>query len=646
MDRKYRYTFVTILFIVIMLVGAACSSNTATPTATTAPVSAAATNTSAPVAGATDTSAPVAAATNTSAPVAAAATATTASGTAAPVKDVPRAQTFVVTLWSDTAGSIPSFDNWNPLMNWANAMRGNGGNLGMGEGLYYRNLNDGTETPWLATDYSHNTDFSEWTMHLRKGVTWSDGVAFTCADVKYTIDTTIAGAPAMNQSSYFKQWVKTTTCSDDFTLVIDLTAPFSRFMYPLVIGQEYHFTIVPQHIFKDAGDLTKFTNFDLAKGWPVFTGPYKVVSVSAQQIVLDERDSWWAVQTGFFPNMPAPKRIIVIPFGSDEAMAEKYITNQIDYGGPLLIGTYLAAVQKNAKLVPWFKTGDVRGAPDGCMYDLQLNNNNPLFKDVNVRLALNYATDRAKIVSLAYLNSNHAAVVPFSDYISNWVTGDLKTAIDSYDRGTPSSDKVASYMKAAGFTMNSSKLWAKADGSTAKFTIITPSWLAPIGPVLTQQYTDAGFDVTEAPDRTNAFSDELTAGNFDAMVYVFCNSLNEPYDTLQYFDSSFNTPAGTAAVNAMAGWRYSNPAMDKELTAMQNMIPDKSDPAYMQHVIAATKIYLEDMPTIILAVELHVIPGNYTYWTGYPNSDDPYVAPFPCWKDIFLMTLKLKPVTQ
>jgi len=76
---------------------------------------------------------------------------------------------------------------------------------------------------------------------------------------------------------------------------------------------------------------------------------------------------------------------------------------------------------------------------------------------------------------------------------------------------------------------------------------------------------------------------------------------------------------------------------------MENMIPNKDDPKYMAQVIAATKLYLEEMPTIILADELHVIPGNYTYWKGYPNSDDPYVAPFPCWRDIFLMTLKLQP---
>ena len=413
-------------------------------------------------------------------------------------------------------------------------------------------------------------------------------------------------------------------------------------MYPLVIGWEYHFAVVPEHIFKDQPDLKKFTNFDLAKGWPIFTGPYKLVATSGTQVILDRRDDWWAVKTGFAKQMPAPERIVVIPFGSDEAMAEKYVTNQIDYGGPLLIGTFLAAVKKNDKLVPWFKEGKVRGAPDGCSYDLIMNNQLPLFSDKNVRLALNYATDRQKLVDLAYLGSTHPTVVPFSSYISNWITPDLKKAIDSYDRGTPSDQKVTDLMTAAGYAKNGSGIWEKG-GKSAKFTIITPSWLAPIGPVLTEQYTQAGFEVTEAPDRTNTFSDALNSGKFDAMVFVFCGSTFEPWDTLNGFHSKFAAPEGEKVQNGMFGWRYKNPEMDKVIDTMTNMIPNRDDPKYMENVIAATKIYLEDMPTILLAEELHVIPGNYTYWKGFPNSNDPYVAPFPPWRDIFLMTLKLQP---
>jgi peptide/nickel transport system substrate-binding protein len=557
------------------------------------------------------------------------------------VKDVPREKTYVVTLWSDTGGAIPAYDNWNPYM--ADGMR-NGGNAGLSEGLFYRNLNNGDETPWLAESYASNADFTQWTINLRKGVEWSDGVAYTCTDIKFSIETVMNNAPDLRNSSYFKEWTKDVSCPDDYTVVINLNKPNSRYMYPLVVGWEYHFVVVPEHIWKGQDPKT-FTYFDIAKGWPVYTGPYKLVSSTGTQMVMDRREDWWGVKTGFH-EAPAPERIIVIPFGSDTVMAEKYITNQIDYGGPLLIGTYLAAAQKNPKLIPWFKEGKVRGAPDGCLYDLILNNDLPLFKDKNVRLALNYATDRQQLVDLAYLGSTHGVVMPFSSYIANWWNeGELKTVIDSYDRGTPSAEKVEQYMTTAGYAKNGDGMWEK-DGQTAKFTIVTPDWLAPIGPVLTEQYTQAGFDVTEAPDRTNAYGNNLTTGNYDANVFVFCGSTFDPWDTLWFYSTSFYAPIGTNTSNNMTisgGGRYNNPELDQYLDAMKNMIPNRKDPKYMENVIAATKIILEDMPAIILAEELHVIPNNYTYWTGFPNSDDPYVAPFPCWRDIFLMTMKLQP---
>jgi hypothetical protein len=49
------------------------------------------------------------------------------------------------------------------------------------------------------------------------------------------------------------------------------------------------------------------------------------------------------------------------------------------------------------------------------------------------------------------------------------------------------------------------------------------------------------------------------------------------------------------------------------------------------------------MPEIILVEELHVIPANTTYWQGWPSKSDPYVAPFPCWDDIYLALFKLTP---
>ena len=47
--------------------------------------------------------------------------------------------------------------------------------------------------------------------------------------------------------------------------------------------------IVPKHIF-DGQDWTNFKPFDIAKGWPVTTGPWKVVAASPEQKVFDRRD--------------------------------------------------------------------------------------------------------------------------------------------------------------------------------------------------------------------------------------------------------------------------------------------------------------------------------------------------------------------
>ena len=57
----------------------------------------------------------------------------------------------------------------------------------------------------------------------------------------------------------------------------------------------------------------------------------------------------------------------------------------------------------------------------------------------------------------------------------------------------------------------------------------------------------------------------------------------------------------------------------------------------------AVDIYLRDMPEIMLTEELHVVTSNTTYWTGFMNKADPYVAPYPCWEAFYLAMFKLTP---
>ena len=223
------------------------------------------------------------------------------------MKEVPRERTLVITPWSDRTGPLRNPDNWNIYQSGNGNQREVAGNKTVFEALMYTNLNTGELIPWQAESFEYNDDFTAVTVKLRDGVEWSDGMPFTCNDVKFTLEMLRDGAPDLNYSFIYDEWLEGVECVDDLTVVINLTKPGPRwFQNNLALGHENHQVILPAHIWADK-DPKEFTNFDLAEGWPVGTGAYSLVSASAQQIVFDRRDDWWGAKTGF-QDLPAPER--------------------------------------------------------------------------------------------------------------------------------------------------------------------------------------------------------------------------------------------------------------------------------------------------------------------------------------------------
>jgi peptide/nickel transport system substrate-binding protein len=125
---------------------------------------------------------------------------------------------------------------------------------------------------------------------------------------------------------------------------------------------------------------------------------------------------------------------------------------------------------------------------------------------------------------------------------------------------------------------------------------------------------------------------------------VHCGSLYDPWDTLQEMHSKHAVPIGESGRMPFGAHRYvGDPAMDEALDYMEAHVPSLDDPEYVAMARQALDIYLRDLPTINLAEELHVIPMNETFWTGWPNEDDPYIAPYPCWQDFALVVFHLEP---
>ncbi|MFZ0218090.1 MAG: ABC transporter substrate-binding protein [Candidatus Dormiibacterota bacterium] len=545
-----------------------------------------------------------------------------------------RGQTLIFTPWGFHT-VLPEPDNYNIYTDLTYNPQREAGLKTIYEDLMYTNLNTGKVIPWQATSATYNANFTQVTVKLRKGIEWADGQPFSSNDIKYTLEMLRDNAPTLQYSTIYQQDLQSVEVLDDLTAVIHLTKPLPRFFeYNLGLGHENHQVMLPAHIWQGQDPKT-FANLDIAKGWPIGTGAYKLISSSPEQQIYTRRDDWWGAKSGF-RSLPAPKRIILIPVSADQAMGQLYISNQSDAGNALQVNTFLAAQPRNTNLQTWEKKGPIWGAPDGCGYCFYFNLAKAPWNDLDLRLAINYALDRKQISKVAYSSSNTPVTVPFSGYISQkWLPpgGPLNQAIAKWKRDNPSPSLVQQHMQAAGYAKNGQGQWAKG-GQVLQVPVQADQAFAPLVPVVGQQLKSAGFDVVETiyPANSTVPTTSMLSGAFDTFINVHCGSLFDPEDTLRDLSSQFFAPIGQNVPGTVNAGRYRNPEYDQLIAYMDSVQGSPTDQKYMNAVVSATNIYLRDMPELMLTDERWVVTTDNDNWVGWPNAANPYVAPYPCWE--------------
>lgn len=556
-----------------------------------------------------------------------------------------RGQTLIFTPWGFYT-VLPSTSNYNIYADITYNPQREAGLKSIYEDLMYTNLNTGKKIPWQATSATYNSDYTQVTVKLRQGIEWADGQPFTTADVKYTLEMLRDNSPTLQYSTIYKNDLAEVEVVDDLTAILHLTKPLPRFFeYNLGLGHENHQVILPAHIWQGQDPKT-FSNFDLAKGYPLGTGAYKLVSSSPEQQIYTRRDDWWGVKSGFKSRPPNPQRLILIPAAADQAMGQLYISNQADAGNALQVNTFLAAQPRNPKLHTWNKKGPIWGAPDGCGYCFYFNNAKEPWSNQDVRLAINYALDRKQISKVAYSSSNTPTTVPFSGYIAKkWLPpgGPIDKAIKKWNRDNPSPALVKKHMEAAGYSKNGQGQWAK-NGQVLKVPVATDSGFAPLVPIIGQQLKSAGFAVTETiyPANSTVPTTSMLSGSFDCIISVHCGSLFDPEDTLRDLSSQFYAPIGQNVPAQVNAGRFRNAEYDKIIAYLDATPGSPDNTEYMNQVVAAVNIYLEQMPELMITDERWVVTTDSKNWVGWPDAANPYVAPYPCWEAWNLVVHNLK----
>jgi peptide/nickel transport system substrate-binding protein len=399
--------------------------------------------------------------------------------------------------------------------------------------------------------------------------------------------------------------------------------------------------LVPAHIFKDVKDVSTFAFFDVEKGWPVVTGPFKVVSYTHTQLVLDRRDDWWGAKTGF-ASLPEVERIIGIPESGNDKLVQLLINNQLDSSRDLHPGEILAVMKGNPKVIT-----HTSKPPYGyiCHWavDISFNDMEEPWSNPDVRWAVSYAIDRQQAIDVAYGGAGLASKLPLPDYpgLKPYVDA-IADLLAKYDTSEFNLQKSAALMQKSGFVKDSEGFWSKGGKRLEMILGGDLDLFGDIGPVVSEQLLRAGFynNYIQPPDHWN----RIGLGQPTNYVYPVGHggSVGEdPYATLLLYHKLLTKPTGEQGWPNV--WRWVNDDYSAIVDEMGKL--PAGDPKVMGLWRSAMEIWLKELPSVPFIQWIHRMPMNTTYWTGWPTEDNPYVNG-AVWQLTFPITLRTLKAVQ
>jgi len=509
------------------------------------------------------------------------------------------------------------------------------------ESLYYLNYENGQVIPWLAESHQFNADFTQVDIKLRAGVEWSDGQPFTADDVAFTVNLLRDNA-TLNYGPEMQRFVKEATAVDKLTARITLKEAYPRFMFNNFSVHIWGAVrILPKHIWNGQNPLT-FTFFDLAKGWPVFTGPYRMVKASSNEFVYDRRDDWWAVKTGFKP-LPAPERIVFLEAGADDRKAAALEANDVDGQPSLTIDAFSKVKERNPKAVAWLDKSPYAWI-DPCPGTLGFQTETPPWDNVDLRWAVSLGIDRKKYADAVGFGTGLPARYNFPFYAPlEALLNENNDLFDKYNTLEYNPQKAMQRIEKAGYTKGGNGMYQK-DGKTLQANLLVPieSLTLPGISLLATNLKAIGIDAVPQGLASTQWTDKRNRGNFEIETgQVACGSVVDPFAELNLFHSQWIKPQGEIRGNNY--WGYKNPEYDTVVDKIRLLPPGDAGikPLFRQ----ALEMRLRDLPHFAIAQQYRVVPFSSKYWTNWPSAQNNYIHPPNWWMTTLLAITSLKPAT-
>ncbi len=368
-------------------------------------------------------------------------------------------------------------------------------------------MKDGEIVPELAESWEVSSDGCTYTFHLREGVRFSDGSQWDSQIARRNLEAVKNHGDAYSflQSLELLESIKT---PDDLTLVLNLAQPCNSLLNDFTFSR-------PLVMLGEAGFPAEGDPYDNGIASPVGTGMWVLKEYEPEQYALFERnENYWGEKPSF-----QYLRVEVIPDVNTAASAMK--AGEIDL---MMDSTQITAELYREMEAAGFM---VDAVPTTSVSSVSINTAGEITGDLNVRLALEYATDTEAISQGIYGGLQEPATSYFSPEVPYTDTG-----IEPYSYDLERANEL---LEEAGWIWEDGEAARVKEGRPLEIDLIYDSSVTrdrDIGLILQSQYAKAGIQMNIVPQDSQVYRQNWAAGEFGLLIYSSWGGSYEPYATL------------------------------------------------------------------------------------------------------------------
>ena len=394
-------------------------------------------------------------------------------------------------------------------------------------------------TPALAVRWGIEDGGARYRFHLRSGVRWHDGTAFTAADVKFTFDSLLLRFHARTRASLASALVSVDAV-DDSTVVFNFRRPYAPLLQQLDVGEA---PILPRHLYAGRDPLRNPVNLA-----PVGTGPFRFASYSPHNEIR------YKANREYFLGAPALGAVVLRVIPDDDTQVAALEAGEVDWLFAVP-GPARAALAANPGVRVTHSRLNLGGS--NCLITLGFNLDRPWFRDVRVRRAVAHAVNRSQFLERVLFGDGRIADAPISSGIGFAHATDLATA--SYDTAEAARLLAASgWIRHGDGARSAQGVAGLRDGTAFVIGFKAMPRQMVYGELLRAQLRSVGIELRLEPLEPAVFADAVfTARDFDTAIGSYCNGPDPEIGVRRMYVSSSILPV---PFSNMAGYR--NPAMD------------------------------------------------------------------------------------